>query len=52
MLKHSCEYNFFSNTSYCYYSEEYFAEVYVHYYLNNSTNEILKTRNPYTCNSG
>ncbi|HHT7228401.1 TPA: anthrax toxin lethal factor-related metalloendopeptidase [Bacillus cereus] len=45
---HSREYNSFSNSSYYYYPEEYFAEAYAYYYLNSSTHEILKTRAPYT----
>ncbi|AOM09666.1 anthrax toxin lethal factor-related metalloendopeptidase [Bacillus thuringiensis] len=45
---HSREYNSFSNSSYYYYPEEYFAEAYAYYYLNSSTHETLKTRAPYT----
>ncbi|WP_257209331.1 anthrax toxin lethal factor-related metalloendopeptidase [Bacillus thuringiensis] len=45
---HAYEYNSFSNSSYYYYPEEYFAEAYAYYYLNSSTHEILKTRAPYT----
>lgn len=45
---HSREYNSFSNSSYYYYPEEYFAEAYAYYYLNSSTHETLKKRAPYT----
>lgn len=45
---HAREYNSFSNSSYYYYPEEYFAEAYAYYYLNSSTHEFLKIRAPYT----
>ncbi|CDN39493.1 anthrax toxin lethal factor-related metalloendopeptidase [Bacillus thuringiensis] len=45
---HSYEYKSFSNSSYYYYPEEYFAEAYAYYYLNSSTREMLKTLVPYT----
>ncbi|TJZ99688.1 hypothetical protein FA950_30155 [Bacillus thuringiensis] len=45
---HSREYNSFSNSSYYYYPEEYFAEAFAYYYLNPQTNASLKKQAPFT----
>ncbi|WP_341456273.1 anthrax toxin lethal factor-related metalloendopeptidase [Bacillus cereus] len=45
---HATEYTSFSNSSYYYYPEEYFAEAFAYYYLNDQTNKILKTKAPST----